>query len=300
MRYSLLLLVLLLHSCVGTDLVDFPIGEDQSALSFQEDELILEVGETSQTSVNYTLADGTVGTNELVYSSDDTNVAEVSSSGLVTAVGSGQTVVRVVAQDINMEAELFVSVAEGNNPVTLSLTASSNVVQIGETLQLEVTAMTLSGNTVPPTGTVNYTSSDESIITVNADGLITAVAPGKANVRASDDLLTSAPFEITVSAGSRTAQFVGVNGYSVSGGAELTDTELSFLDDFVTQSGPGLYVYLSNSPNSVGGGVELGAVMSNSGAQSYTIPDGVLSSEFEYVIIYCKPFGIAFGRGEFN
>ncbi len=300
MRYSLLLLVVLLHGCVGTDLVDFPIGEDQSSLSFGAEELILEVGESVQTILTYTLADGSAGTNVVIYSSDDSNVAEVSSAGLVTAIGSGQTIVRVTASDINMEAQIFVSVAEGNNPVTLALSAPSNMAQVGETIQLAVTAMTLNGSLVPPTGTVRYTSSNESIITVNTDGLVTAVAPGLATISAADDLLTSAPFEIMVGGGSRTAQFMGLNGYSVNGAAELTDSELTFSEDFVTQSGPGLYVYLSNSANGIGGGIELGSVISNSGAQSYSIPTGVMSGEFRYVLIYCKPFGIPFGRGEFN
>ena len=129
---------------------------------------------------------------------------------------------------------------------------------------------------------------------------VTAVAPGVASVSASDDLLTSAPFEITVSTGARTAEFRGANGYNVSGTAELDDAELVFADNFRTQSGPGLYVYLSNSSNGVGGGVELGKVKANSGEQSYEIPEGVLSSDFRYVIIYCKPFGVPFGVGDFE
>ena len=107
MRYTLLSLLIILQGCVGTDLVDFPIGEDLTDLSFQEQEVILEVGDTYQTTISYILADGTPGMEALMYASDNGAVAEVSSSGLITAIGSGQTIIRVVAMDIDREAEIY-------------------------------------------------------------------------------------------------------------------------------------------------------------------------------------------------
>src|SRR4030095_840605 len=94
-------------------------------------------------------------------------------------------------------------------------------------------------------------------------------------------------------------------GYSISGSAVLESesdvTTLYFNDAFGTQSGPDLHVYLAinfEAPSVPGNtNIDLGELTSNSGAQSYLVPDGVGLGDFNYVLIHCKSFNHWWGGG---
>jgi hypothetical protein len=60
---------------------------------------------------------------------------------------------------------------------------------------------------------------------------------------------------------------------------------------------PGLYLYLSNNPNSTAGALEIGRVEVFSGAHGYTVPN-VGIDEYAYLLYYCKPFNVKVGDGE--
>ena len=108
----------------------------------------------------------------------------------------------------------------------------------------------------------------------------------------------------TVPLRDRTGSFRGNRDYEVSGTFTLSNTsgelQLTFSDNFSTSNGPGLFIYLTNSESSTAGGVELGALKSNSGAQTYDVSDEVQLGTYDYVLVYCKPFGVAFGIGKFD
>jgi hypothetical protein len=155
-----------------------------------------------------------------------------------------------------------------------------------------------------------WSSSDESIISINDTGLATALSPGNVYVRAwvgstGDSVRVNAGQTTSVIAMARRGTLQGANNYRVVGSFSLTDQgdnlELTLSDDFSTSSGPGLYVYLSNSSRRVTGGLEVGRLGRRSGAQTYTISksDAQLNT-FSHIVIYCKPFGLAFGFGAFE
>ena len=60
---------------------------------------------------------------------------------------------------------------------------------------------------------------------------------------------------------------------------------------------PGLYVYLSNNPNSVSGALEIGPVEVFEGAHDYTI-SGLDITTYAYVLYFCKPFNVKVGHGD--
>ena len=60
------------------------------------------------------------------------------------------------------------------------------LVSLGETVQLTASARDASGNTISGK-TFTWSSSDVSIVTVNASGLVTAVANGTTSVKATTD-----------------------------------------------------------------------------------------------------------------
>ena len=55
---------------------------------------------------------------------------------------------------------------------------------------------------------------------------------------------------------------------------------------------PGLYVYLSNNPNSTSVFYEIAEVTVFNGAHSYTLPSSIDISDYKYILYWCKPFNV--------
>lgn len=87
----------------------------------------------------------------------------------------------------------------------------------------------------------------------------------------------------------------------------LTDgTEQRFFlfEDFETDNGPDLNVYLSAAPADAPAGdfdddfIDLGDLKGNIGPQNYEIPPDVDLSKYRTVVIWCVRFGVAFGSAD--
>ena len=157
---------------------------------------------------------------------------------------------------------------------------------------------------------INWQSSDPAVIGITEAGLATALTEGNVLIYASvgtvrDSVMVNSGNTTSEIEDLRTGTFQGLRNYRVEGVMTLRDTgnelELTFGTDFRASNGPGLFVYLSNSGTSVTGGIELGSLQSNSGMQTYVISknDAQLNT-YSHVVIYCKPFGVSFGFGEFE
>lgn len=75
------------------------------------------------------------------------------------------------------------------------------------------------------------------------------------------------------------------------------------LEDFTTDNGPDLFVYLSTAPTDGSAPfdaefVNLGDLKGNVGNQNYDIPAEVDLSRFTTVVIWCRRFTSAFGAAE--
>ena len=68
---------------------------------------------------------------------------------------------------------------------------------IGETLQLNASALDVIGNTIPDK-TFTWSSSNENSVTVSSSGLVTAVAVGSATITATTDGVSGTAFVIVV------------------------------------------------------------------------------------------------------
>ncbi len=85
-------------------------------------------------------------------------------------------------------------------------------------------------------------------------------------------------------------------------------TQQRFLrfEDFATDNGPDLNVYLSSAPADASAGefdddfVDLGDLKGNIGAQNYEIPTDVDLSHHSTVVIWCVRFSVAFGAAELS
>lgn len=180
---------------------------------------------------------------------------------------------------------------------------------VGETFQLQADYFDTLGElstSVP----VSWSSSNESLLTVSGLGVAEAVDEGQVWVIATageaiDSLEIESGGETKEMTPQRKANLRGLGSYSVRGVATLIEQpdgslKLEFSSNFSASSGPGLHVYLSNNGTSVAGGEDLGSLKQNSGAHSYDVPASITLATYNHVIIYCKPFGVAFGNGQFQ
>ena len=120
------------------------------------------------------------------FSSSNTSVATVNSSGVVVAVTQGTATItgRAVQDGISGTSQVTVVQVPVNN-VTISPAGSHTVFQ-GSSLQLTATLRDGSGNII--TGRpVNWTTSNQAVATVSQTGLVTGVALGNAQITAESE-----------------------------------------------------------------------------------------------------------------
>lgn len=149
-----------------------PISNDikVSSLTIDKDSITLNVNETETLTAR---VDPSFATNTVVnWSSSDESVATVDTVGIVTAIGNGSAVIIASSADGELKDTCKVNVV---TPVT-SISLNDNIasIKVGETKQLTATIL-------PSTATnknVVWSTSDETICTVDNDGLVTAVSTG--------------------------------------------------------------------------------------------------------------------------
>jgi len=61
---------------------------------------------------------------------------------------------------------------------------------------------------------------------------------------------------------------------------------------------PGLFVYLTNNPNTLNGAFEISEVTVFEGAHSFDVPAGADLNTYNHLLYFCKPFGVKVGDGE--
>ena len=146
-----------------------------------ESATLMSIGETVQLTAAVLDGNGRPVADAVVtWTSGDESVATVSAQGLVTAIKNG--IARITARSGNATAGIDVTVMQSAGRVVID-PESATLMSIGETVQL--TAAVLDGNGRPVAdAVVTWTSSDESVATVSAQGLVTAVNIGTARITA--------------------------------------------------------------------------------------------------------------------
>ena len=140
----------------------------------------------------------TASFNALTYTSSDEAIATVNTEGVVTGVAAGKATITVKAEMENISKTVDVTVKA---PAIIPTIITLNETEIA--LDVETTTFTLTAE-VGPEGanqTVTYASSDETVATVSAEGVITAVTPGTATITvtsaAKNDITATANVTVT-------------------------------------------------------------------------------------------------------
>lgn len=298
--YIFWLFVLIFSGCIGTDLVDKPIGPELAKLFIQPDRASIQVGQSLSPEVTFVNVSGDTATPRLEWTSSDETIATISDSGEINALKSGQCIISATELSTDLAAELFLTVVTDSFTLAeISLFVDNTVLSPGAEVQITAEGRNLNGDLITISPQI-WSSSEEDVLTVDSNGVATAIAPGSTQIVLTSDQIKSPPLTITVAGDQRNGTFQGSNGYSVSGTVVISESAVELQSDFNTSSGPGLYLYLSKSSSNVNDGVSLGELDGNSGEQTYELPTGTSPDDFNYVIVYCQPFNIVFGFAELN
>lgn len=168
-----------------------------TALTLNPTVVTLKVGDTQQltatvepTDQNYTVT----------FTSDNEQIATVDANGLVKAVAEGTA--NITAKVGNLTAKSVITVSNSAPDVTLTVNKPTLTIEKGKTAQIDYTV-------TPANTRVTFVSDKTNIATVNATGLVTAVAAGSAT--------------ITVAAAGQAAQVAVTVTESNGGGGTVTE-----------------------------------------------------------------------------
>lgn len=138
--------------------------------------LSLDIGESFDLKVTLIPSNG----KEIIkYESSDESIVTVDENGKIKGVGNGTATILVTVEETNLKAECKVDVS-GNTIIAQDLFVQSERVNIkpGETYQLNVTV--IPSDTVDKS--LSYSSTNENFLTVDENGLVTALSKGRAMV----------------------------------------------------------------------------------------------------------------------
>src|SRR6266480_953937 len=144
----------------------------------------VQAGQTVQLTATPRDANGAALSGRAVtWSSNNTSVATVSSSGLVSGVTPGSATITATSEGKSGTSAITVTQV----PVaTVSVSPPTASIQQGQTVQLTATLKDANGN--PLSGrTVTWSSSNTSVATVSSSGLVSGVTPGSATITATSE-----------------------------------------------------------------------------------------------------------------
>lgn len=183
--------IVTLTSADGKFSAKCPVTVNQPLKAIKMDNIALETnGHTSET-VAYTLEPADTTEDDVILSVADESVAKLEGNKLV-AVSDGAT--KIIATSGIVKTSAKVTVTTKVEQITLNKTEGTLTVGNSVTVTATVTPDNATN------ATVNWTSSDEKVATVDSNGKVTAVAAGNATIKATSesDGDVSADYALTV------------------------------------------------------------------------------------------------------
>lgn len=168
----------------ATVTVLFPVATVTVSPAAGQPTTIRQEGAT-QLQVSFTDTQGaTVTGRQVIWASSNPAVATVNTAGGVAALGiDGTTNITATTVVGNIVGTLPITVSGSPVVATVTVAPAPGLVGTGNTLQLTRTARAASGTIIPGVATT-WTSSTPAAATVDANGLVTPVAPGTTTITA--------------------------------------------------------------------------------------------------------------------
>lgn len=156
-----------------------------------------------------------------------------------------------------------------------------------------------------------WSSSDDSIITIDQTGLATAIQRGSSVISVSysnGDIDITESFVVNVgevfveAPDGRFGRIATTSSYLLEGDFEIIEHDggitINIFENYRASTAlPGLYVYLTNNISTVSGAYQIGPVEVFEGTHSYQL-DGVGINDYSHILYFCKPFNVKVGDAE--
>ena len=195
-------------------------------LTVTTQESTVYVGGTLALAVTVEPADATDPS--VIFASSRDSIATVSPDGVITGVARGSAKITVTSRDGYAKTTFAITVAQA--PESIEISPETAQAAIGRKVQLKATVLPSSAND----RTVQWSSADETIATVNSKGQVTIIAAGETQITATSSEIATVSASIPVR-GVTLAQSVAFDNiqYSVIIG-ETTQLYVNILPDAAT------------------------------------------------------------------
>lgn len=164
------------------------VGVPVESITLDQETITLEKNETAQ--LVATVLPENADDKTVTWTSSDSNIATVDANGLVTAAAVGQATITASCGSVAANCSVTVN---GIQSESITLDKESITLYEGDTEQLTATIHPEDAEDK----TVTWTSSDNDIVTVDPNGLVTAISEGSATITATNNDL-SATCSVTV------------------------------------------------------------------------------------------------------
>ena len=198
-----------------------------TGVSLNKTSTSIEAGQTE--TLTATVAPSNAGNQNVNWISSNTSVATVDQSGKVTALAPGNTTITVTTEDGSKTATCAVTVTAPAAPIAvtaINLNKSTASIYVGSTETLTITYTPTDANTGKA---VSWTSSNESVATVDANGTVTAVAQGSAVITATSTTSASITASCTVTVNIMHVTDVSLNKTALSLQTGATETLIALV-----------------------------------------------------------------------
>lgn len=183
--------IVVVSSADGKMTAKCPVTVSQPLMAIRMDDIDLQTNGQSSATVNYTLVPADTTEDNVTLSVDDESIARLDGNRII-AVNNGETKITATCGIVKTSAKVTVT----TKVEQIALSKTEGVLTVGNSVT--VTATVTPDNATNTT--INWTSSDEKVATVDSNGKVTAVAAGNATITATSesDGDVSADYALTV------------------------------------------------------------------------------------------------------
>lgn len=150
-------------------------SKDNMEISVKKKYLSSKIDE--ETAIDVFINGEKIDISEVDLTSSDEDIIEIE-GGIATAISDGKATITAKKDDLEATIDLHVI-----TPIkTIQFTTTNSIVKVGKSLQMKLVAKPSDASIE----TLKYKSSDEEIATVNSNGIVTGVSPGKVTITVTD------------------------------------------------------------------------------------------------------------------
>jgi hypothetical protein len=129
-----------------------------------------------------------------------------------------------------------------------------------------------------------------------------AISPLFINIKLDEVVPEMSKEVVNIETKNISAQVIGTVGHPASGSVRIIETEdKNYIryENFKTINGPDLYVYIAKDLDAKEF-IDLGEIKATEGNVNYEIPEYINIGEYQYVMTWCKQFGVLFNYADIS